>query len=54
MPWANESTNDGRTSYESQTLSVMLCMFIETTKTPSIKSGHHDVVHRTEVINVGT
>ena len=41
VPWANESTEDGRTSYQSRTLSDMSCLFIKTSesKTPSIKSG---------------
>ena len=39
VPWANKSTKDGRTSYQSRTLSDMSCLFIKTSKTPSIKSG---------------
>ena len=39
VPWPNESTNDGKTSYESRTLSDTSCMFIKTMKTPSIKSS---------------
>ena len=51
VPWQNESTKAGPTSYKSRTLSDKSCMFIKTTKTPSIK-GHHDLAHRTGVIDV--
>ena len=51
VPWQNGSTKAGTTSYESRTLSDKSCMFIKTTRAPSIKH-HHDVSHRTGVIDV--